>query len=732
MKETTSVEFEVGGRPMYFETGLLARQASGSVCCGFGENVVFSAATGAKEAREGCDFFPLQIEYKEKFYAAGRMPGGYFKREARPSEKEVLTMRVTDRPIRPLFPAGYHKEVQIENNLLSCDGQIDPDFLSINAASASLTISELPFKGPIGAVRIGRVGGEWIICPTHDQLKESDLDLTYAGTRDLPLMIEGSAKEISEADFVAAMKRAHEEVVKIIDAQLALRRKLGLPEKVIEENPVDAGLLDRAREIAGNELLAAMEIAGKLERQDRVSAIKAELKEKMTAEFPEMGEDVFFHLFDELEIEAVRRVVLEKKTRVGGRAFDELRELKAQVGVLPRVHGSSVFSRGETQSLCVVTLGSTKESQSLDAVPGGPKEKNFFLHYNFPPYSVGECGRLGMTGRREIGHGNLAERSLRPMFPEDYPYAVRLVSEIMGSNGSSSMASICGGSLALMDAGVPMKKAVAGISVGLFTGAADQAELVIDILGTEDHCGDMDFKVGGTRDGITGFQVDLKIGGLRWDLVEGAFEMARKTRMKILDYMDSVIAAPRTELSPYAPRIEVIMIPEDKIGALIGSGGSNIRRITDECGVQIDIEDDGTVKIYSSDGESMAKARREVEASTADVEVGRVYEGTVVTVRDFGAFVEVLPGKDGMVHISELANWRVERVEDICKPGDKMWVKCLDVDNQGRVRLSRRAAMEERGETEEPPEGAHAAAPRSESREGGRSDRGGDRRPPRR
>ncbi|MFC1468178.1 polyribonucleotide nucleotidyltransferase [Verrucomicrobiota bacterium] len=691
----TTVGFEIGGKPMSFETGRMAFQADAAVSCIYGENIVFSAATGS-DPREGCDFFPMQIEYREKFYAAGRIPGGFFKREARPSEKEILTARVTDRPIRPLFPAGYYNEVQIVNNLISCDATLDPDFMSINAASCALHISELPFKGPIGAVRIGRVDGEWVICPTHEQLKESDLDLTYAGTRELPLMIEGSADEISETDFVAAMRRAHEEVVKIIDAQIELRAKLGLPEKVIEEQPVDEGALSRAREIAGAELMEAMTISDKLKRQDTISGIKKSLETRIREEMPEMEDQEFFLLFDELEIECVRRVVLEKKTRVGGRGFAELRELEASVGVLPRAHGSAVFSRGETQSLCTVTLGASKDGLRLDAVPGGDTEKNFFLHYNFPPYSVGECGRLGSTSRREIGHGNLAERSLKPMMPEAYQYTVRVVSEIMGSNGSSSMASICGGTLALMDAGVPMKRPVAGISVGLFSGETD--EMVIDILGTEDHCGDMDFKVGGTREGITGFQVDLKVVGLKWELVEGAFEMARKARLDILDHMESVIPTVRDEMSTHAPRIEVINIDPEKIGALIGPGGSNIREITSTHGVQIDINDDGEVKIFSADGESMAAAKAAVAGCTAEIEVGQMYEGTVKGVRDFGAFVEALPGKEGLVHISELANHRVEKTEDICKVGDKMWVKCIDVDKQGRVRLSRRAAMEERGE----------------------------------
>ncbi|MFA5687856.1 MAG: polyribonucleotide nucleotidyltransferase [Kiritimatiellales bacterium] len=695
MKDTVKIKFDVGGKPMFFESGLLAQQAAGAVSCGAGDNIVFSAVTNTKTLREGVDFFPLQVEYREKFYAAGRFPGGFFKREARPSEKEILTARVTDRPLRPLFPKGYYNDVQINNMLMSCDGTIDTDFLSVNASSAALTISEIPFMGPIAAVRIGRVNGEFVIMPTHAELAQSDLDLTYAGTADLPLMIEGSANEISEADFVAAMKVAHEAIQPIIKAQLELRKQLGLPEKVIEIPVADEEKLGKAREFAGTELLAALAINDKLQRQDKVSEIKESLQAKLLEIYPEMPENEYFHLFDELEIETVRKNVLEHNTRVGGRGFKELRELKAQVGILPRVHGSAVFNRGETQALAVVTLGPKKEAQAVDAVTGGEKEKPFMLHYNFPPYSVGEVGRLGTTGRREIGHGNLAERSLRPMMPENFPYAIRLVSEIMGSNGSSSMASACVGTLALMDAGIPIKKPVGGISVGLFTGKNDQAELVLDILGTEDHCGDMDFKVCGTRDGITGFQVDLKIDGLRWDLVEGAFALARDGRMQILDYMESVLAKPRAEMSEFAPRITVIQIDPEKIGALIGPGGKVIRGITDTYGVQIDIEEDGTVNIFSSDAIAMASAVKAVNAITAEAEIGKLYEGTVKTIRDFGAFVEILPGKDGLVHISELADFRVGKVEDICKEGDKMWVKVLDVDRDGKIRLSRKAAMVE-------------------------------------
>jgi len=694
MKDTVKVEFEVGGMPMSFESGLLALQASGAVTCQFGDNVLFSAVTTGN-SREGCDFFPLQVEYREKFYAAGRFPGGYFKRESRPSESEILTMRVTDRPIRTLFPEGFYDEVQINNTLMATDCTRACDFLSINASSAALMLTELPFGGPIGGVRMARVNGEFIINPTHDDMLKSDLDLTYVGTAEKTMMIEGSADEISEADFIAAMKLAHEAIQPIIAAQFELRKKLGLPEWKVVVAEKDTTLLDKAREIAGEKFSTILQEGAKLKRQDAVNALKAELKVQMVELFPEMTDELYFHAFHELEIETLRKNVLEKKFRIGGRGFDEMRELKAQVGVLPRVHGSAIFSRGETQSLATVTLGPKKDSQSMDAVTGGPKEKSFMLHYNFPPYSVGECGRLGFTSRREIGHGNLAERSIVPILPDDYPYSVRVVSEIMGSNGSSSMASACVGVLALMDAGVPIKAPVAGISVGLFT-QGEQSELVIDILGTEDHCGDMDFKVVGTRKGITSFQVDLKINGLNWDQVEGAFAMALKGRLDILDYMQTVIDAPRAEMSEFAPRVEVVKIDPEKIGALIGPGGKIIRGITETYGVQIDVAEDGTVSIFSSDGEAMLGALKVVNGICAEAEIGAIYEGTVKTIRDFGAFVEILPGKDGLVHVSELADFRVGSVTDICKEGDTMFVKVLDVDRDGKIRLSRKAAMAEK------------------------------------
>ncbi len=695
MNKAKSIEVDVGGKKIRFESGFLAKQAHGAVTVQLGETVVFSAVTATDKPREGIDYFPLQVEYREKFYAAGRFPGGYFKREARPSEKEILTARVTDRPIRPLFPDGYYNEVQINNSMLSADGENESDILSINAASASLTLSEIPFMGPIGAVRVGRINGRFVINPTHSEMADSDLDLIYVGTRDLPLMIEGSAKEVAEADMLAAMKAGHQAIIPLIDAQLELRRQFGKADKVVADKPIDQNFLDKAREFAGADLEAALMINGKLERQNKVTEIKTGLDAKMKEAFPDLAPETFRQVFDALEIEAVRRLVLEKRHRIGGRGFDELRPLDAQVDVLPRTHGSSVFSRGETQALATVTLGTGDDIQAMDGLTGGPDQKKFMLHYNFPPYSVGEVGRLGGTGRREIGHGALAERSLAPVMPADFPYTTRVVSEIMESNGSSSMASICAGCLALMDAGVPIRKPVAGISIGLFT-APGKSELVVDIIGAEDHCGDMDFKVAGTRDGITGFQVDLKLRGLPWDMVQGAFEKARATRLKILDFMQGILAQPRADLSEHAPRITVLQINPEKIGALIGPGGKNIRHITETTGTQIDIEDDGTVRIFSADRKAMDAAVQEVGYLTASAEVGKIYHGTVTGVKEFGAFVEIFPGTEGLVHISELANFRVKKTEDICKVGDLIWVKCLNVEENGKIRLSRKAALEEK------------------------------------
>ncbi|MGI6496703.1 MAG: polyribonucleotide nucleotidyltransferase [Kiritimatiellia bacterium] len=700
MEGTIQVSTEVGGQTLVIETGLLARQAEGSVTVTLGENVVFSAVTCTATPREGIDYFPLQVEYRERFYACGRMPGGFFKREAKPSEKEVLTARLTDRPIRPLFPDGYRNDVQVNNTLFAADGVHEPDFLSVIAASAALHISEIPFMGPIGAVRVGRVNGRFIVNPTQQERQESDLDLLYSGTRDRFLMMEGGAKEIPEADFLAALKFGQETVAKIVAIQDELRAKLGkAPKNIVDGDNCRRDLLDAARAFAGAELAEALTIPGKLARQEAVSGVFAKIQEEIAKTFPETTAEEFRAMADALEIETVRKNVLEHGRRIDGRGFDEVRPLVGRVGVLPRVHGSALFSRGETQSLGVVTLGTSKDSQELDAVTGGPLEKRFYLHYNFPPYCTGEVGRLGSTGRREIGHGALAERALLPVIPENYDYTIRLVSEIMGSNGSSSMASICVGTLALMDAGVPIKKPVAGISCGLFTAKdGSKAVLVTDILGAEDHCGDMDFKIGGTRDGITGFQVDLKIRGLTWDLVEQALERDRVARIQILDYMETVLPAPRAELAPTAPRIQTVQVNPEKIGALIGPGGKNIRGICALTGAQIDIaeDDSGKVFVFATSKEAMDAAIREINRSCAEPEEGMIYEGRVTGVKAFGAFVEILPGIDGLCHISELSDSRVPSVEAVCKEGDRMWVKCIGVDDRGKIKLSRREAMRER------------------------------------
>ena len=703
MKNTTSVSVVLGDKTLTFETGLLARQAAGQATCQLGETMVFSAVSNSKKPREGVDFFPLQVEYRERFYAAGRFPGGYFKREGRPTEKEILIARITDRPIRPLFAEGYFNEVQINNALMTADGENESDTLSVNAASAALMLSDLPFLGPLGAVRVGRIDGKFILNPSQEQIRASDIDLVYVGRRDLPMMIEGSALEASNADMVAAMKFGHEAVVKICDAQLELRAKMGLPPKTFEEKSLDAGQIAKLNELCRADLTDAIFTVKKAERGNKTSAVFdksiAQMQEIYGVEV--MNEKYFKMLFDAVEIDIVRKGVLEENRRMDGRAMDQIRPLSVDVGVLPRVHGSALFSRGETQAMAVTTLGTGQDEQEMDGLTGGDTTKRFTLHYNFPPYSTGEVKRLGGLNRREIGHGALAERSIEPMVPKDYPYSVRVVSEVMGSNGSSSMASVCVGTLALMDAGVPIKKPVAGISIGLVTGAGHKPVLLTDILGSEDHCGDMDFKVAGTRDGITGFQVDLKIRGLDWDLVAGAFDRAHAARQKILDAMLAVLPAPRAELSPYAPRIVVVQINPEKIGALIGPGGKNIRRIVDTTGAQIDIDDDnsGKVSIFSNNKESLEAALREVQALTAEAEVGKIYRATVTGIKDFGCFAEFLPGQEGLVHISELADFRVNRTEDVVKMGEEIWVKVLSVEDNGKVRLSRKAAMAEKGES---------------------------------
>jgi len=682
----------------------MARQAHGSVTVQLGETIVLVAAVAASNAREGQEFFPLTVDFREKAAAAGRFPGGFFKREGRPTEKEILTCRLTDRPIRPLFPKGWYNEVQVQTIVLSADGENDPDMLSMFGASAALMVSDIPWAGPLGVIRVARVGGEFIANPTHDQQAESDLDLVYVGSETDLVMFEGSADEISDDDFNAALKWAQDAIQPQIQAQKELTAKVGKKKREITVTVVPEEILQEAKSLAGDRIVTALLTSAKLEREAAVNAIFEEVGQKLVEKFGEEKVTPFV-LKDAqyfMQKEGVRALILNEDKRLDGRALNELRDIGCEVGLLPRAHGSALFTRGETQALVLATLGTSDEAQNLDTYSGGETEKAFMLHYNFPNFSVGETGRISGPGRREIGHGALAERSVLPVVPlKDYPYAIRITSEIMESNGSSSMASVCGASLALMDAGVPITRPVAGISIGLCTeygadGKVSNYKLLTDILGWEDAFCDMDCKIAGTEKGITGFQLDLKLTGIPHDLMVKAIHAASEARTGILKQMAATLAEPRAEMSKYAPRIETVKINPDKIGMIIGPGGKNIKRLVEESGCEINIEDDGTVNIYSVSTEGMKIARDAIEGMTAEAEVGKTYRGKVVTVKEFGAFVEFLPGKDGLVHISELANFRVKQTEDIVKIGDEIWVKCLGVDEKGRVKLSRKAAMAER------------------------------------
>ncbi len=712
------VNAQIGQSQIIIETGKLAKQADGSVTIQQGETIVLVAAVAATKAKEGQDFFPLTVDYREKAAAAGKFPGGYFKREGRPTEKEILTSRIIDRPIRPLFPKGWYNEVQVQSIPLSADGENDPDMLALVGASAALMVSDIPWAGPLGACRVGRVGGQFIANPTHVQMAESDLDLVYVGNENDLVMYEGSAKEITEADFNAALKFAHEAIQPLIQAQKDLAAKVGKKKRDIKLMIVPDEILNEAKSLAGDRIVSALLNPSKMAREAAVSAIKDEVGKDLVQKFGEekVTDFVINDAFYYIQKEAVRGLLMKEGKRLDGRDLETVRPIHSEVGLLPRAHGSSLFSRGETQAVVLATLGTGEDAQEFDSYTGGETEKKFILHYNFPNYSVGETGRISGPGRREIGHGALAERSLEPMLPLDtYPYAVRVTSEIMESNGSTSMATVCGGSLALMDAGVPMIRPVAGISIGLCTTYGSdkkisQYKLLTDIIGWEDAFCDMDCKLAGTEKGITGFQLDLKLPGIPHQLMTEAVEKARVARMHILAEMAKTISTPRTDISKYAPRIETIKINPEKIGALIGPGGKNIKKLVEESGCEINIEDDGTVNIFSVSPEGMKIARDAIVGMTAEAEIGKIYRGKVVTIKDFGAFVEFLPGKDGLVHISELANFRVKQTEDIVKLGDEIWVKCLGVDEKGRVKLSRKAAMAERdremgGGGEQPPSG---------------------------
>lgn len=690
------VEKQIGAGTFSIESGELAKQAAGSCLIQYGDTTVLcAAATGPP--RPGIDFFPLTCDYRERVAAAGKFPGGFLKREGRPTTKETLTARLIDRPIRPLFPEGFRDEVQIQAFVMSSDRQNDGDVLAMNGASASLAISPLPFLGPIASIRLGYIDGQFVPFPTHDQLEESDLDLIVSGSKENVLMIEGFARELPEDLMLEAVMEAHKHIRDICLLQEELIEKLGV-EKPDFEPPEPDGLLERLKEKYYEAFREAKQVEGKLARADAVTA----LKEKALAETipdPEADDAVepeaFNHAWHELESHVMRDLILSG-TRADGRDNKSLRDIGCRIDVLPRVHGSALFQRGETQALITVTLGTGRDEQRVDGLVE-EYSKKFMLDYYFPPFSVGECRPIRGPGRREIGHGALAERSVKPVLPdpEEFPYTIRIISDILESNGSSSMASVCGATLGLMAAGVPITNPVAGISVGLVKESDDKWTLLTDIIGDEDHFGDMDFKIAGTQNGITGIQLDLKINGISREIIEATLAQSREARIEILRTMLSAISRPRSEISTYAPRLLRTHIDPEKIGLLIGPGGKTIRSIQERTGAAIEVTDDGTVMIACSDSDAAKQALSEVEALTAAVEVGRIYDGRVTSVKDFGAFVEILPGKDGLCHISELSNEYVSSVGDVCKVGDPMRVKVIAIDDQDRVKLSRRAAAKE-------------------------------------
>jgi len=704
MKQEFSVEVEDMG--IEIASGSIANLASGAVTVTIGESNLLVTACVSQELREGQDFFPLTVDYREKFSAAGRFPGGYFKREGRPNEKEILTSRLCDRPLRPLFPKGFLNEVQIIGLLLSTDQIHDPDVLMVNGASAALLISDIPWNGPIGCIRLGEVDGKFVVNPSHELLFDSSLDLIYVGNENEMMMIEGSADQISEERFLEALEFSQKAIQPLIKAQKELAAQCGKPKSEFPVVELDPRVMEICEQYSEDKLVDAVTIDNFPARRKKVDEIIEGASEEV---LNAVGEEDFDKTqvsmaFEALQERIYRNRILSGEKRVDGREPRDLREITCDTGALPRVHGSAIFKRGETQALVITTLGTSRDAQDMDGLTGGAKEKSFILHYNFPPFSVGEAGRFGFTSRREIGHGALAERSLLPVLPseDEFPYSIRLVSEIMSSNGSTSMASICGGCLSLLDAGVPLSTAVAGISVGMISkpddsGKIEEHVLLTDILGAEDHFGDMDFKIAGTREGITGFQLDLKIPGLPFSITRDAVKQATEARYRILDVMAEELSQARPDLREHAPRIETVMIDPEKIGALIGPGGKNIRRIVEVTGADIDIDEDdsGRVNVFAKTGEAMKQALEEIELITAEIQVGKVYRGVVRGVKDFGAFVECLPGKEGLVHISELADFRVKRTEDICKLGDEILVKCIGVDDKGRVKLSRKQAMEE-------------------------------------
>jgi polyribonucleotide nucleotidyltransferase len=696
----TTVETEIGGKKLILETGLMAKQASGAVVVRCGDTVVLSTAVASKVERENVDFLPLTVDYQERAYAAGRIPGGFFKREGRQTEKEILTSRLIDRPIRPLFPDGYYFDTQIIASVLSIGDESSMDLMGMIASSAALSISDIPFRGPIGAVRIGFVDGKYLINPDHKELETTRLNLVVAGTADAIMMVEGGANELSEDQMLEALETAHREIKKIVALQNDLIAKVGKAKRAVKVVVIDQELAKQVAALAMERMLTAIVIPDKMERQKTLDVILDEIKQKLKKEDdPTRGRQISA-IFHDLEKNEVRKIILEKNIRADGRKPDQIRPISSVVGLLPRTHGSALFTRGETQALVVTTLGTSEDEQRIDSLEG-EYFKTFMLHYNFPPFSVGETKPLRGPGRREVGHGALAERALKAMIPTklEFPYTIRIVSDILESNGSSSMATVCGGTLALMDAGVPIKAPVAGIAMGLIK-EGNKVIVLSDILGLEDHLGDMDFKVTGTSKGITALQMDMKIEGITIDVMRTALQQAKDGRLHILGKMLETLATPRKELNPFAPRIITMQINPDKIKDVIGSGGKVIRSIVEQTGAKIDIEDSGIINIASSDEAAANKAKEIIRGIVQDAEVGKLYMGKVRKIMDFGAFVEIFPGTDGLLHISQISEERLEKVTDALKEGDEVLVKVLEIDRQGKIRLSHKEALRDKAKTQ--------------------------------
>ncbi len=691
------LETQINNMTFSLETGRLAKQANGSVLASFGDTVVLVTAVTSGQVREGIDFLPLLVDYREMFYAAGRIPGGYFRREiGRPSEKETLTSRFIDRPLRPRFPEGYRYDTQIIATVLSVDTDLDPDVVAITAASAALTISDIPFDGPIAGVRVGRIDGEFIVNPTRTQLLSSDMNIIVAGSRDAIVMVEGGTAILPEKDVLEAIIFGHKALQPLLDLQDELRAEVGKAKMEIPAREVDEELVARVRDLAGEKMNEVVRIPGKMERNEAKRVLKAQVLEALMADYPDREQEIASEC-EKLEKQLMRDLIVKERRRIDGRAFNEVRPISCSVGELPRTHGSAVFTRGETQALVVATLGSTGDEQRIECLEG-ELLKHFILHYNFPPYCVGEVRPMRGPARRDIGHGSLAERALAAVVPppEDFLYTIRVVSEVLESNGSSSMATVCGGTLAMMDAGIPIRDMVAGVAMGLIK-TDDEVIVLSDILGDEDHLGDMDFKVTGTEEGITALQMDIKVSGISQEVLEKALHQARDARLFILGKMQEVMDRPRKELSSYAPRLTTLHINPDKIRDLIGPGGKHIRAIIADCGVKIDVDDTGQVNIFAPTSEATSKAIQQVKELTKEAEIGEVYQGIVKKIVDFGAFVEIFPGTEGLVHISQLDNKHVRDVHDILKVGDKIPVKVIDIDKLGRIKLSRKEALSDNG-----------------------------------